>query len=700
MVGTRSARRRAVERVGWAATLAAIVIPALAGAQVALGATPSLEGTVTAAGQPLARARVTLLAGSRTGATVVGRATSDATGKFTISYTSPAAGVLYVEAVPTAASRLRLRSVVGVGSGGGVPARTLASVTVNELTTVAAGYALAQFSGTDGISGPSPGLENAAATAFNLADPATGKPGEVVTNANNGDKNETLATLGTLADLVSLCASATDPRCKRFLTLATSPGGVASGDTAQAVVTLARNPTSSPAQLYRLSREASVYEPALDRPPTAWILVLLYTDTDLFASGRIAIDAKGNVWSSTNWLPGTEKPSTSVTVLDPVGIPTLGSPIEGGGMSGGDWGAAIAARGDVWMASFGGNALSRYSPTGAPASPDNGWTNGGLSHPQGLAFDQKGNLWIANNFGPESAPGEGNVVVYPGGDPSKAFTISGGGLNHPFAVQIDGYGRAWVTNAGPGGAKLVDTRLAPLIGKFSGSVTVIGPDFEPTSFSPIESSSFKWPLGLAIDSQNNAWITNYFGSTVTEIGPDGSVAGVYQLPRGTIPWSNAVDGSDRVWVAGFVHPGVWLLCGANTAACPPGSLSGAVMSPRLGFQSKAFQHFTSVQIDQAGNVWLSNNWSQLVPKAGGTGIAEIVGTATPVCAPLTPLPVQAASTSDVACPQQTAAELPTSLGGSSSDGVPVWVWVAIGVVAAVLAAALVLVLRRRRPQTS
>jgi hypothetical protein len=318
-----------------------------------------------------------------------------------------------------------------------------------------------------------------------------------------------------------------------------------------------------------------------------------------------------------------------------------------------------------------------------------------------MAVDQKGNVWIANNYGPESAPGQGNVVVYPGGDPSKAIVITGGGLNHPFAVQIDGYGRAWVTNAGLGGAKLVGTRLAPLVGKFGGSVTVIGPDFEPTSFSPIEDESFKWPLGTAIDSANNVWVTNYFSNSLTAIGPGGTVSGVYRLPRGTIPWANAVDGSGRVWVAGFVRPIVLLLCGADTSACPPGSATGTVLSPRLGFSSKAFQHFTSVQIDQSGNVWLSNNWSKLVPPVGGTGIAEMVGAATPVCAPLMPLPVQPSSASDVACPQQTAAELPSSLAGESSGGVSAWVWVAIGVAAVfVLAGAAVVALRRRLPRSS
>jgi hypothetical protein len=156
------------------------------------------------------RAQVALFAGSRTGATELGHARTDAAGAFTISYTKPAAGVLYVQAAAAGGSRLQLRAVAGVGRGGGVPPQTLTTVTVNELTTVATAYALAQFTGANGISGPSPGLENAAATAFNLADSATGKPGAVVSDSDNGAKNATLATLGTLANLVSVCSAQHD----------------------------------------------------------------------------------------------------------------------------------------------------------------------------------------------------------------------------------------------------------------------------------------------------------------------------------------------------------------------------------------------------------------------------------------------------------------------------------------------------------
>ena len=92
----------------------------------------------------------------------------------------------------------------------------------------------------------------------------------------------------------------------------------------------------------------------------------------------------------------------------------------------------------------------------------------------------------------------------------------------------------------------MNTRAAIRVGKFGGSITVIGPDFKPVAFSPIQSSSFKWPLGLAIDSKNNAWVTSYFSSAVTEIRSSGAVAGVYHLPKTVLLWSEAIDGSDRV----------------------------------------------------------------------------------------------------------------------------------------------------------
>ncbi|WEO95484.1 hypothetical protein A6P39_016450 [Streptomyces sp. FXJ1.172] len=630
---------------------------ALAGLPAATpSSTPApLHGTVTSAGKPLSHATVTLFAGDRQGARTLGRATTDTNGAFQIRPSRRTGPVLYVEAAPAGDRSLRMRSVVGFGPGGGVAQRSESAVTVNEFTTVAAAYALAQFTDQRGVTGPSPGLENAAATSYSLADPATGKPGKVVTDQNNGSKNDTLATLGTLANLISLCApGANTGHCNDMLQLATPQGGSTPGDTTQAVANLAINPRLATRKLYALAGQAHTYSPALTAAPAAWVLALHYTAPKVYAPGRIAVDAKGNIWAANNWLPGTRNPSPYVTVQDPVGSPIFNSPISGGGMKAGAWGLAIDHQGFVWVPSYAGDAMAKYSPSGKPLSPSTGFKNGDLNHPQGTAVDQRGNIWIANFYGLKGNPGKGSLIVYPHGDPSKAITITGGGLDHPFSLQIDGYGRAWVSNARFNGAKHLDTRV--LKGHVGGSVTVIGPDFKPTSFSPIKDASFDWPLALAVDSKNNVWVPSFVSNSVTELGPDGKVTGVHKLPTAIAPWSVAIDGSDHVWVAGFGAPTVSVLCGVNTSACPPGSSTGSVLSPPDGYRSKSIQHLTAVQLDQSGNVWLANNWSKIIPPTGGNGLVELIGAATPVCTPLNPLPARPTATGTSACSAQTGVQ--------------------------------------------
>ena len=250
-----------------------------------------------------------------------------------ISYAKPEAGVLYVRAAPGLDQPAGCKCVGRRrGPRRWVPPQTLATVTIDELTTVATAYALAQFSGPNGIAGPSPGLENAAATAFNLADPASGKAGAVVTDQDNGAKNQTLATLGTLANLVSLCEAGQSPECRDLLRLTAPPGGTVPGNTVQAVLNLVRHPSLSPAGLFALAQTATVYQPALTAPPPpgSWRSCIPKPTFTLLAASRST--PKGNVWSSNNWLPGTKDPSLYVTVLNPVGQPALGSPISGGGM--------------------------------------------------------------------------------------------------------------------------------------------------------------------------------------------------------------------------------------------------------------------------------------------------------------------------------------------------------------------------------
>ena len=169
---------------------------------------------------------------------------------------------------------------------------------VNELTTVAASFALAQFTrpGTNVVRGPSPGLPNAVGMAHNLVDPATGEPGLVLRSHPNGDQTSTEATVGSLANMVAACVDG-PAACEALRDAATSPEGVVPADTHQALVNVALDPWHRVDALYEVSTLGPVpYEPARTASPEAWTVVLRFVGDGaaIDGPGNFAIDRDGN----------------------------------------------------------------------------------------------------------------------------------------------------------------------------------------------------------------------------------------------------------------------------------------------------------------------------------------------------------------------------------------------------------------------
>lgn len=589
----------------------------------------TLTGHVEAAGTPVAQATVRLFAAGGDGAAALGSDRSASDGSFSIDYETPAAGAqLY--AVATGGNRsgrplgahVRLLSVIGAADG--APSQT----TIEERSTVAGAYALARFfdGGGTRVSGPSPGLPNAFATAANLYEASAGKVSFVISNPPNGIATEALATFNTLANALTTCTAGTAGDCRRLLAAARPSGGARVADTLAAAVAVARNPSQNRVPLFLLSRaraQRGFYGPALTRPPGSWILALVHTGGGMNAPGRVAFDAAGNAWAGNNFaIPGTTA-GLGLTALSPTGQPILGSPIFGGGVKGPGWGTAVGADGRIWNANFAGDSVSVSAPDGTPLSPPAGYDAGSPTKPQGIAVGPNGDVWVAS-FGDDS------VIRYPGGvpDPRTAQKIRGGGIEKPFGVQVDARGHAWVTNGAESGR---------------GSVTELLPDGTPTRRSPIRGGGLRSPQGLALDSVGNVWVGNLVSRSVTRLLPDGRIAPGSPI-RGSIlgGWGVAVDGDDHVWVAGFLGANVTELCGVRRRTCPPGVGTGAPISPpRAGYASAGFEHVTAVQIDPSGNVWLANNWtlgSSFREFVGGNGLVQLVGAAAPVKTPLTALP--------------------------------------------------------------
>ena len=651
----------------------------------AIGKT-SLRGAVSSGGAGLAGYEVSLYArfiGPVDAEAVLGSTATDAAGQFQIDYQLP-------RGLP---SSLRPLLFIRAQSGSAMLASAIGQapvagpVVVNERTTVAAGFAFAQFVNGLAIDGNRYGMLNAVRMAANLADPATGAVAAVLNLPPNGPETSTLRTFNALANIVAHCIAA-QTGCDALFDATTAPGEARPGNVLQAVANIAKYPWLNVAGLFDLSRAEQTYAPALDAAPDAWTLFLKFTGS--FSSvqdehnlmngpGAIAIDEKGFLWVSDNYVP--EPPSVPACAGErllkfyPWGENFPGSPYFGGGLSGAGFGVSIAPNGLIWVGNFGfagtgcpvppANSVSVFTPEGKPLSPDEGLTAGHIAWPQATVPDRKGNIWIANCAAD-------SVTVYPQGLPQGAFDVAipplagATGQMKPFGIAIDQRGDAWVTGS-------FNSTLA-VVGA-EGRVEVIAPQ------GPDGRTQLTRPMGIAADSRGNIWVANsdfmdvpcppdvphlgsanapsialFLRNSARKPYPDSPFSGGGL----TIPWGIAVDGNDTVWVANFgfpfdlAHPedaAAWPapnrvshFCGADTAKCPPTKRGvGQAISPDgTGYTSDALDRNTGVSIDPSGNVWLVNNWkpSPRIGNPGENSIAVLVGAAAPLDTPLigTPRP--------------------------------------------------------------
>jgi hypothetical protein len=617
----------------------------------------------TTSSQPLPNVHVTLFEATRALPAALGQATTDASGRFTIPYKrSSSSSIFFVEAE----------------IGGGVEFVTVlgqnlpASVTINELTTVAASYSMAQFFRTGVISGNSFGLQIAAGMNDNIVASATGQSSAVLLNSPNADQTNSLRSTRSLANLLAACVDDPDVTASLF-DLTTPPGGFPPHNTAEALANLARDPGQNVDGIYALTLLSELYAPPLIEIPDAWTVTVKVNDSgsdehDLLVSGpgNVALDQRGYAWVTNNTKQGTPYSSLAAVVLKPNGQPADGrngtprSPLTGGGLLGGGFGVTIDPVGSAWFGNFGwgdcdgcnpsldGNgSMSRFTLSGAPMSQPNGYQGGPL-RAQGLGSDADGNIWISS-FGNDS------VYVFRRGNPHQSVGFHPYDGAAPFDVAIASDGTAWVSNTGG----LPFGEFPRSVAKYALVNGTLQQQF--LHFLP-EAHGLR---GLSLDSQGNAWLAALGDNVIYAFRPDGTDIGQFSGGGMDAPWDTAIDGEDNVWVANFgpLQEGsnftgrLTKLWGINA---PPGHNVGDPISPPTGYTvpsagSEVLLHNgeplygpppappcfipmmrqTAVVIDQAGNIWTINNWKPdfdidtIGQNPGGDGIVIFVGLAPP-----------------------------------------------------------------------
>jgi len=257
---------------------------------------------------------------------------------------------------------------------------------------------------------------------------------------------------------------------------------------------------------------------------------------------------------------------------------------------------ALDASGNAWVANFGTNTVTEFSPSGAILATITVGTN-----PLGLGIDASGNLWVPNQT-------SNNITELN----SSGGTLGTFSANEPQSVAFDTSGHIWVTYFS------------------SNTVAELNSSGATVGTFPVGNG----PEGDAIDASGNIWTANTTARTVTKLSPSGVTLGTFTL--GAAPQSIAVDPSGNIWTtnnntisklnASGVSLGTFTLSLSNGLAFDASGnawVSGSTSLVKLNSAGATLATYSvpsrggGIAIDSSGNVWVASILNTVVTQFVG-----------------------------------------------------------------------------------
>ncbi len=237
---------------------------------------------------------------------------------------------------------------------------------------------------------------------------------------------------------------------------------------------------------------------------------------------------------------------------------------------------------------FGLGATGPYSPhlTSTPTDFTLALNFGGFNAPQDVAVDGSGNVWVANCGAGCSGTGSGSITeLSPSASPPSLSNFTGGGLGAPVGIAIDSQANVWVSNSN------------------GNSVSELNASGLAAAGSPFTGGDLDQPEGVAIDQLNNVWVANEAGNSLTELIPSAALTpsppSLAYYTGLNQPVRIATDGVSDVLVTNEAGQSVSVL----------GGTTGLNLSGTLGFSEFAGGGLSEpfgVAIDSSDDIWVAD----------------------------------------------------------------------------------------------
>lgn len=590
-------------------------------------------------------------------------ATTDANGKFSITgdYTCPAATSSYTPQAylvatggnpglsPATINNSALVMVDALGACSNLA--TIPTVTINELTTVAAAWTLSAFatSATNigGSATNTHGLANAFLNAALLTDPATGlTPGSALPAGNTLEGGK----ITGLADILATCVNSdgTTP-CQTLYSTSGQCTSTCTSDTFTAALYIVQHPAQNVPGLFGLIPPTSQpYATTLTAAPHDWTLSMTINSGGISMPTELALDSAGNVWVADYY--------GAVSAFNPQG--TALSPASGfghGTLNPEIFGIAVDTANNVWVD-------IQESPTGGLSGLygiSSGQTLGSLISVNGTTFTTSNSVYYPEEMASEP---NGGIVVGNNGSSTASifnytpangivFTLNNAGAPYsagPTDVAGDASNGVWLADEGGYTVTHLDA---------SGNLIS-----HPTCCSEAN--------GVATDKLGNAWVSNFQTNSVSEILPgcDSNAspnAACYGNQQNVIligadatcgnpgaastacgdtnggthtPEKIVVDAAQNIFLVNY-HGGSFTALAGNFNTQPAGygfsppttldSNGNVLVQGGYGLDAKLLEPY-DLALDASGNIWISNE--------AYNNLVVFFGLAAPTATPRLPVP--------------------------------------------------------------
>jgi len=380
------------------------------------------------------------------------------------------------------------------------------------------------------------------------------------------------------------------------------------------------------------------------------------TSAKLNQPSAVAVDSSGNLYIADSGNNRIRMVSPNGTISTVAGTGIQGYSGDGGQATSAQiavWGVTVDSIGKLYL--YGGDSRIRMVwPDGVIGTMEGGAAlpgstvalNTQLQHPEGLATDANGNVYIAEtgDHVVRKLSGYGTLTVVAGngmpGYSGDGGSATGAQLNSPAAVAVDSSGNLYISDSGNNVIRKVGTDHN--IGTIAGAGTVVCPGNGAATAAQLLD-----PAGLAVDSKGNLYIADSGHGCVLEVTPAGQAS---TIAGGSAPGSDlylsdqtsanattlylpqgvAADSSGNVYIADTGNACIRKVKPDGTIAVVAGNGVFGYAGDGGAATSSQLSAAWSVAVDASGNLYIADTLNERVRKVATDGtITTIAGNGMP-----------------------------------------------------------------------